>query len=140
MRFMILLEDDRDTEAGVMPDEALIAAMTRYNEELVKAGVLRAGEGLQPTSKGARVQFSGEAQRAEKAVRRAAESDRRLLDLRDALAGRGELEWVKRCPDRHRGDAEIEIRQIFEFEDFGDARAGDPRGEEPVREENERSR
>jgi len=119
MRFMILLKADQSTEAGVMPDEKLLAAMGRYNEELVKAGVLLAGEGLQPSSKGARVKFSG--------------SKRTVIDgpfpeTKELIAGfwmfqvksREEaIEWVKRCPNPLSGDAEIEIRQVFEAEDFG---------------------
>jgi hypothetical protein len=120
MRFMILLKADADSEAGVLPDEALLTAMTRYNEELVKAGVMRAGEGLQPSSKGARVRFSG----AKRSVRKGP-----FGKPEDLLAGfwifevgslDEAIEWVKRCPNPHAGEAEIEIRPIFEAEDFGD--------------------
>jgi hypothetical protein len=119
MRFMILLKADTKTEAGALPGQELLAAMGKYNEELVKAGVLLAGEGLQPTSKGARVKFSGK--------------DRTVIEgpfpaSKDLIAGfwifqvksKAEaIEWVKRCPNPLEGDAEIEIRQIFEAEDFG---------------------
>ena len=119
MRFMILLKADQSTEAGVMPDEKLLAAMGKYNEELVKAGVLLAGEGLQPSSKGARVKFSG--------TRRTV-IDGPFPETKELIAGfwmfqvksREEaIEWVKRCPNPLSGDAEIEIRQVFEAEDFG---------------------
>ena len=98
MRFMILLKADKNTEAGVLPSTELIAAMGKYNEELVNAGVMLAGEGLQPSSKGARIKFSG---------------GRRTVTTGPAI------EWVKRCPDPlPGGEAEIEIRQVFEASDF----------------------
>jgi hypothetical protein len=121
MRFMILLKADTNTEAGVLPTEEELAAMGKYNEELANAGVLLAGEGLQPSSKGARVEFS--------AGRRTV-VDGPFPDTGQLIAGfwmievdsREEaIEWVKRCPDPLRGDAEIEIRQVFEAEDFGEA-------------------
>ncbi|MGH6850141.1 MAG: YciI family protein [Methylocella sp.] len=121
MKFMILVKATKDSEAGVMPSERLLAAMGKYNEELVKAGVLLAGEGLHPTSKGARVRFSRD--------------NRSVID--GPFAGTNELvagfwlwrvnskeeaiEWVKRCPNPHDGECEIEIRQVFEAEDFGAA-------------------
>lgn len=120
MRFMLLLKADANTEAGVMPSEELLAEMGRYNEEMVKAGVLLAGEGLQPSSRGARVKFSG--------------NDRTVVDgpfteAKELIAGywliqvksmEEAIEWVKRCPNPLEGEAEIEIRQVFEAEDFGD--------------------
>ena len=121
MRFMILLKADKNTEAGVLPDEKLLTAMTRYNEELVKAGVLLAGEGLQPSSKGARVKFSG--------TRRTV-VDGPFAETKELIAGfwmlqvkskEEAIEWVKRCPNPLEGEAEIEIRQVFEAADFGDA-------------------
>jgi hypothetical protein len=121
MRFMMLLKADRDTEAGVLPDEKLLADMGKYNEELVNAGVLLAGEGLQPTSKGARVKFSG----ATRTV-----IDGPFPETKDLIAGfwliqvksKDEaIEWVKRCPNPLQGEAEIEIRQVFEAADFGEA-------------------
>ena len=119
MRFMILLKADADSEAGVLPDESLLTAMTRYNEELVRAGVMRAGEGLQASSQGARVRFSGEKRSVQKGP---------FGDPRNLLAGfwifevgslDEAIEWVKRCPNPHAGEAEIEIRPIFEADDFG---------------------
>jgi len=121
MRFMILVKATRDSEAGVMPSEQMLAEMGRFNEELVKAGVMTAGEGLHPSSKGARVRFSGK--------------DRRVVDgpfaeTKELVAGfwlwqcaslQEAIDWVKRCPNPMPGDSEIEIRQIFEAEDFGAA-------------------
>jgi hypothetical protein len=119
MRFMILLKADKNTEAGVLPDEKLLAEMGRYNEELVKAGVLLAGEGLQPSSKGARVKFSGKKRTV---------IDGPFAEAKELIAGfwliqvkskEEAIEWVKRCPNPLEGEAEIEIRQVFEAEDFG---------------------
>jgi hypothetical protein len=119
MRFMVLLKADTNTEAGKMPSEALLAAMGQYNEELVKAGVLLAGEGLHPSSKGARVRFNGAARTV---------VDGPFAETKELLAGfwifqvkskQEAIEWVKRCPNPLEGEAEIEIRQIFEAEDFG---------------------
>jgi hypothetical protein len=116
---MILLKADKTTEAGVLPDEKLLAAMGKYNEELVKAGVLLAGEGLQPSSKGARVRFSG----SKRTV-----VDGPFAETKELIAGfwifqvkskEEAIEWVKRCPNPLPGEAEIEIRQVFEAEDFG---------------------
>jgi hypothetical protein len=120
MRFMIILKATRDSEAGKMPDEQLLAAMGKFNEELVQAGVMLAGEGLHPSSRGARVRFAGG---------RRTVIDGPFAETKELIAGfwiwrvksREEaIEWVKRCPDPMPGsDAEIEIRQIFEAEDFG---------------------
>jgi hypothetical protein len=119
MRFMVMLKADKNTEAGVMPSEELLTSMMRYNEELAKAGVLLAGEGLQPSSKGARVRFSG----TQRTV-----IDGPFAETKELIAGfwmlqvksREEaIEWVKRCPNPLEGDAEIEIRQVFEADDFG---------------------
>ncbi len=121
MRFMILLKADKNTEAGALPDEKLLTEMGRYNEELVKAGVLLAAEGLHPSSKGARVKFSGEKRTV---------IDGPFAEAKDLIAGfwliqvksRDEaIEWVKRCPNPLQGEAEIEIRQVFEASDFGPA-------------------
>ncbi len=121
MRFMLLLKADENTEAGVLPSEELLAEMGRYNEELVKAGVLLAGEGLHPSSKGARVKFSG----AKRTV-----IDGPFTETKELIAGfwliqvkskEEAIEWVKRCPNPLDGEAEIEIRQVFEAEDFGEA-------------------
>jgi hypothetical protein len=120
MRFMIILKATRDSEAGKMPDEQLLAAMGKFNEELVQAGVLLAGEGLHPSSRGARVRFAGD---------RRTVIDGPFTETKELIAGfwiwrvkskEEAIEWVKRCPDPMPGnDAEIEIRQIFEAEDFG---------------------
>jgi hypothetical protein len=121
MRFMILLKADKTTESGALPDEKILTAMGKYNEELVKAGVLLAGEGLQPSSKGARVRFSG----TQRTV-----IDGPFAETKELLAGfwmfevkskEEAIEWVKRCPNPLKGDAEIEIRQVFEAADFGEA-------------------
>jgi hypothetical protein len=118
---MILLKADKNTEAGVMPDEKLLAAMGKYNEELVNAGVMLAGEGLHPSSKGARVRFSGNQRTV---------IDGPFTETKELLAGfwmfqvkslEEAIEWVKKCPNPLLGDAEIEIRQVFEAEDFGEA-------------------
>jgi len=121
MRFMILVKASKDSEAGVMPSRQLLTEMGKFNEELAKAGVLVAGEGLQPTSKGARVRFSG----SKRTV-----IDGPFAETKELIAGfwiwqvkskEEAIEWVRRCPNPHNEDCEIEIRQIFEAEDFGDA-------------------
>jgi hypothetical protein len=121
MRFMVLLKADKNTEAGVLPSAELLTAMGKYNEELANAGVLLAGEGLQASAKGARVKFSG----TKRTV-----VDGPFTDTKGMIAGfwmlqvgsKAEaIEWVKRCPNPLEGEAEIEIRQVFEAEDFGDA-------------------
>ena len=119
MRFMVIVKATKESEAGVMPSETLLTEMTRYNQELVKAGVMLAGEGLHPTSKGARVKFSGK----ERTVVTGPFAETQQLvagfwmfqvkSLDEAI------EWVKRCPNPHPGESEIEIRQVFEAEDFG---------------------
>jgi hypothetical protein len=130
MRFMILLKANQDSEAGVMPSEELMTAMMKFNEELVNAGVMVAGEGLQPSSKGARVRFSGDQRTV---------IDGPFAETKELIAGfwifkvnsREEaIEWVKRCPNPFEGDSEIEIRQIFEMEDFGDAATPELREQE----------
>ena len=119
MRFMILVKATKESEAGVMPDEKMFAAMGKFNEELVKAGIMLAGEGLQPSSKGARVRFSG----TKRTV-----IDGPFAETKELVAGywiwqvkskEQAIEWVKRCPNPMPTDSEIEIRQIFEAEDFG---------------------
>ena len=118
MKFMVLVKANADSEAGVMPSEELLAQMQKYNEELVKAGVMLAGEGLHPTSKGARVKFSG----GERTV-----TDGPFTESKELIAGywliqakskEEALEWVKRAP--FDGGVEIELRQVFEAGDFGD--------------------
>lgn len=119
MRFMILVKATADSEAGVLPSEQMFAEMGRFNEELVKAGIMQAGEGLHPSSNGARVRFSGK--------------DRTVMDgpfaeTKELVAGfwlwqcaslQEAINWVKRCPNPMPGDSEIEIRRIYEAEDFG---------------------
>ena len=120
MRFMILVKADKNSEAGVLPDEKLLTDMGKYNEELVKAGIMLAGEGLHPSSKGARVRFSG----SKRTV-----IDGPFAETKELIAGfwlwqvkskEEAIEWVKRCPNPFPGtESEIEIRQVFEAEDFG---------------------
>jgi len=119
MRFMILVKADKNTEAGVLPSEQLLTEMGKFNEELVKAGVLLAGEGLQPSSKGARVKFSG----AKRTV-----IDGPFAEVKELIAGfwlidvkskEEAIGWVKRAPNPTGEESEIEIRQVFEAEDFG---------------------
>jgi hypothetical protein len=116
---MILVKADKNSEAGVLPDKKLLAEMGKFNEELVKAGVMLAGEGLQPSSKGARVKFSG----SNRTV-----TDGPFAETKELIAGywlwqvkskEEAIEWVKRCPNPMKGESEIEIRQLFEAEDFG---------------------
>jgi len=116
---MVIVKSTKDSEAGVLPTEKLLAEMGKYNEELAKAGVLLAGEGLQPSSKGARVQFSGKKRTV---------VDGPFAETKELIAGfwlwrvkslDEAIEWVKRCPNPFEGDSEIEIRQVFETEDFG---------------------
>ena len=119
MRFMVIVKATEDSENGVMPSEELLAAMGRYNEELVAAGIMKAGEGLHPSSRGVRVRFSG----ADRSV-----IDGPFAETKELIAGfwlwevaslAECVEWVKRCPNPMPGDSEIEIRQVFEAEDFG---------------------
>src|SRR5712671_1579044 len=119
MRFMIIVKASKDSEAGVLPSTELLTEMGKYNEEQVKAGVLLAGEGLQPSSKGARVKFSGSSRTV---------IDGPFAESKELVAGfwliqvkskEEAIEWVKRCPNPMEGESEIEIRQVFEAEDFG---------------------
>ena len=119
MRFMILVKADKNSEAGALPDEKLLTEMGNFNEELVKAGVMLAGEGLQPSSKGARVKFSGSTRTV---------TDGPFAETKELIAGfwlwevkskEEAIEWVKRCPNPMKGESEIEIRQLFEAEDVG---------------------
>jgi hypothetical protein len=119
VRFMILIKADRNTEAGALPDEKLLTEMGKFNEELVKAGVMLAGEGLHPSSKGARVKFSGDKRTV---------IDGPFSETKELIAGfwlwqvksKAEaIEWVKRCPNPTGAESEVEIRQVFEAEDFG---------------------
>ena len=119
MRCMVMVKANKDSEAGVMPSNKLLAEMGKFNEELVKAGIMLAGEGLQPSSKGKRVRFSGEKRTV---------IDGPFSETKELIAGfwlwqvrsmDEAVEWAKRCPNPHEGEAEIEIRQVFEAEDFG---------------------
>lgn len=118
MRFMVIVKADKDSEAGVLPTEQMLADMGRFNDELVRAGVMLAGEGLQPSSKGARIRFTGE---------KRAVIDGPFAEAKELIAGfwlvqakslDEVIEWFKRAPMG--GDTELEIRQVFEAEDFGD--------------------
>jgi hypothetical protein len=134
MKFMVIVKATKESEAGALPDPQLLAEMGRYNEELVRAGIMLAGEGLQPSSKGARVRFSGK--------------DRTVIDgpfaeTKELIAGfwiwqvrskEEAIEWLKRCPNPMPGESEIEIRQVFEMEDFA------PVMTDEVREREERLR
>ena len=120
MRFMIIVKATADSEAGKMPSKELFEAMHKYNEELVKAGVMQSGDGLKPSSKGARVRFSGD---------RRTVIDGPFAETKELIAGfwiwrckskQEAIDWVKRCPNPHMDDSEIEIRQVFEADDFGD--------------------
>jgi hypothetical protein len=130
MKFMILVKASKDSEAGVMPDEELLSAMGKFNEELAEAGVLLAAEGLHPSSKGARVKFTG----GQTSV-----IDGPFAEPKDLVAGfwlwqvkskEEAIAWVRRCPKPHKEDCEIEIRQVFEPEDFGAALTPELRAQE----------
>lgn len=119
MRVMVIVKASKDSEAGLMPKQELLAEMGKFNEELVKAGVLLAADGLQSSSKGKRVRFSGEKRTV---------IDGPFTETKELIAGywlwqvrsmEEAVEWVKRCPNPHEGESEIEIRQVFEPEDFG---------------------
>jgi hypothetical protein len=119
MRCMVIVKATKDSEAGVMPSQKLLTEMGKFNEELVKAGVMLAGDGLHPSSKAARVKFSG----AKRTV-----VDGPFTETKELIAGYWiwqvrsldeAIEWVKRCPNPHEGESEIEIRPLFEAADFG---------------------
>lgn len=121
MKFLVIVKASKDSEAGRMPSQELLTAMGKYNEELVKAGVMLAGEGLHPSSKGARVRFSGKQRTV---------IDGPFPETKELVAGfwiwnckstQDAIEWLKRCPNPHEDDCEVEIRQIFAPEDFGEA-------------------
>ncbi len=130
MRVMVLVKASKDSEAGVMPSEKLLTEMGRYNEELVKAGIILAGEGLHPSSKAARVRFSG----AKRTV-----VDGPFSETKELVAGfwlwqvqsmEEAIEWVNRCPNPMNDDSEIEIRRVFEADDFGPALTPELRAQE----------
>lgn len=127
MRFMMMVKANQDTEAGVMPDDKLISAMMTYNEELMKAGVLLDGSGLQPSAKGARIRFSGERRTVIEGPFPAAKDLIAGYWLIQVKSKEEAIEWAKRCPNPHGEgkEAEIEIRQLFELEDFGPSDAID---------------
>src|SRR4029434_8082763 len=141
MRFMILIKANKYSEAGVMPSEQLLAEMGKFNEELVKAGVMLAGEGLQPSSKGARVRFSG----SKRTV-----IDGPFAETKELVAGfwiwqckskEEAIEWLKRCPNPMPGVSDIELRQVFSAEDFGLALTPEVKAqEERIRAEAEKLR
>src|SRR5438046_2031801 len=119
MRFMVIVKASKESETGALPDEKILAEMGKFNEQLVKAGIMLAGEGLQPSSKGARVRFSG----SKRTV-----IDGPFTETKELIAEfwlwqvkslDEAIEWVKRCPNPHPGESEIEIRQVFEAADFG---------------------
>lgn len=121
MRVMVIVKATKDSEAGVMPTEEMFAAMGNYNEELVKAGIMLAGDGLQPSSKGARIRFSGDKRTV---------IDGPFSETKELVAGYWiwqvksmdeAIEWAKRCPNPMPGDSDLEIRPFFEAEDFGEA-------------------
>ena len=120
MRFLVMVKATKDSEAGVMPSEKLLADMGKFNEELVKAGIMLAAEGLQQSSKGARVRFSG----SQRTV-----VDGPFTETKELVAGfwlwqvkskEEAIEWVKRCPNPHEGDSEVEIRQVLDIADWGE--------------------
>ena len=127
MRFMMMVKANQDTEAGVMPDDKLISAMMTYNEELMKAGVLLDGSGLQPSAKGARITFLGERRTVIEGPFPAAKDLIAGYWLIQVKSKEEAIEWAKRCPNPHGEgkEAEIEIRQLFELEDFGPSDAID---------------
>ena len=127
MRFMMIIKANKDSEAGMMPEEKTLAAMAKYNEELIKAGVMLDGMGLQPSTKGARVRFAGGKPKV---------IDGPFTETKELIAGfwliqvkskEEAIEWAKRIPfgpDVHMGgEGEIELRQVFELEDFGESKA-----------------
>lgn len=121
MKFMVIVKADKDSEAGVMPSEQMLSEMTAYNEELVAAGIMQAGEGLHPSRNGKRVKFSGTSRTV---------TDGPFSETKELIAGfwlwqckdmEEAVAWAKKCPNPMVGESELEIRQVFEAEDFGDA-------------------
>jgi hypothetical protein len=130
MKVMVIVKATRHSEGGVMPDEKLLTAMGNFNEELVKAGVMLAGEGLHPSSKGARVKFSG----TQRTVTRGPFPETNQLVagfwLWKVKSMDDAIEWARRCPNPAPGESELEIRPVFEAEDFGDALTPELRAQE----------
>ena len=123
MRFMVIVKASKDSEAGKMPSEEMLAAMAKFNEEMVKAGIMLDGSGLQPSSKGARIRFSGDKRTV---------IDGPFAETKELIAGywiiqveskQEAIDWMMRCPNPHQEDGDIEIRQMFELEDFGESPA-----------------
>ena len=121
MRFMVIVKATKDSEAGKMPSEELLGAMAKFNEEMVKAGIMLDGNGLQPSSKGARIRFNGDKRTV---------IDGPFAETKELVAGywiiqvkskQEAIEWMKRCPNPHEGESELELRQVFELEDFGES-------------------
>jgi hypothetical protein len=132
MRFMVMVKASKDSEAGKMPTEEGLAVMAKFNEEMVKAGVMLDGNGLQASSKGARIKFTG-GKLGDRSSPRAV-IDGPFAETKELVAGywiiqaknlAEAVEWMKRCPNPHEDDGEIEIRQLFELEDFGESPAID---------------
>lgn len=130
MRFMVLVKATKDSEAGAMPSEEGLAAMAKFNEEMLKAGVMLDGNGLQASSKGARVRFA--AGKLGDSTNKRTVIDGPFAETKELVAGYWILqckslaeavEWIKRCPNPHNEESEIEIRQLFELEDFGEGDA-----------------
>jgi hypothetical protein len=130
MRVLVMVKASKDSEAGVMPDTELLASMGRYNEELAKAGILLAGEGLHPSSRGARIRIEGEQRRV---------IDGPFAPTGELVAGfwlwqvrsmQEAIEWARRCPRPHREECDLEIRPLFEHDDFGDALTPELRAQE----------
>ena len=123
MRFMVIVKASKDSEAGKMPSEELLGAMAKFNEELVKAGVMVDGAGLQSSAKGARIKFSGDARTV---VRGPFPETSQLIAgywIINVKSLDEAIEWMRRCPNPHEGESELEIRQYFELEDFGESPA-----------------
>jgi len=123
MRFMVIVKASKDSEAGKMPSEELLGAMAKFNEDMVKGGILLDAAGLQPSSKGARIRFAGNKRTV---------IDGPFAETKELIAGywiiqvksiAEAIEWMKNCPNPHEIDGEIEIRQLFEMEDFGESPA-----------------
>jgi hypothetical protein len=123
MRFMVIVKASKDSEAGKMPSEEMLAAMAKFNEEMVRAGIMLDGSGLQPSSKGARIRFSGDKRTV---------IDGPFAETKELIAGywiiqvkskQEAIDWMMRCPNPHEEDGDIEIRQMFELEDFGESPA-----------------
>ncbi len=130
MKVIVIVKATKASEAGQMPSQKLLADMGKFNEELVKAGIMLAGEGLQPTSKGARVRFSGKSRTV---------IDGPFAETKELIAGfwlwkvsslQEAIDWVRRCPNPHEEECDIEIRPLFEIEDFGDAATPELREQE----------